>query len=112
MPCVHYEHRPQVLKHPEVIGVFVGGCVSNSKCDDHRAHAHIGSSDPYQGWICFMDPHYMGNELICLHELAHILTLQWHTPLWRKTLLAIGGTLDPFPGLMQAYYPKKRKTKS
>jgi hypothetical protein len=111
MPCVHYYNRPIVLQRSEVIGVFVGGCIIGEFVDSHLAHAHTDLENPAQGWICFKDEIYLNHVNICLHELAHILTNQGHTDVWRKKLLEIGGTLDGDVHI-QHYYKKPRKKKT
>lgn len=104
---------PVELKHPEVKGVFCGGCVARGVGSRFRAkaHAHTGRNDPHRGWICFLSDKRLTERLLCLHELAHIVTKEGHTKRWRDYLLQIGGTLDEVPGLMRSYHPVSRKPK-
>lgn len=101
---------PQELKHPEVQGVFCGGCVERGVGSRFRAKAHAHTSGAFRGWICFLSHKRLKERLICLHELAHIVTREGHTKRWREYLLQIGGTLDAVPGLMRSYHPRKRQT--
>lgn len=94
---------PQLLRHPKVQGVFVGGCVDRGigYRFRHMAHAHIVG--PYLGWICFRSGRHVDRRELLLHELAHVVTQEGHTRTWREYLLAIGGTLKAVPGLLRAY---------
>ena len=109
MPCIHYYNRPKVLQRPEVIGVFSDGCVQNDFCDaETSAHAHISPGEPFEGWICFIKSEAIKDKMLCLHELAHIITKHHHDDVWRKALLNLGGTLEA-NFYMKPYFKKSRK---
>ena len=113
MPCLYYYNRPKSLQRPEVVGVFIdgcvqhAGCVQNDFCND-AAHAHMSPSDPFEGWICFLKPNAISDNMLCLHELAHIITKHHHDAFWRRALLKLGGTLGETP-FMRPYFKKSRK---
>lgn len=94
---------PPLLKHPKVLGVFVGGCKAHGVGYRfrHTAHAHIAG--PHEGWICFRSARHVDRRELQLHELAHVVTQEAHTRTWREYLLSIGGTLKAVPGLLRAY---------
>jgi hypothetical protein len=81
--------------HPELRGVFVGGCVERGVGSKFRAKAHAHTAGPFRGWICFRGSRWLHVRMLWLHELAHVVTREGHTRRWREYLLAIGGTLDP-----------------
>jgi hypothetical protein len=104
-----------LLKFKEIKGISYGKCKVDKKTfSDHAAHAHCG---PYihNGWICVRSKALIRNRLMMLHEVAHLLVnyKYGHNDTWRKTLLRIGGTLDPFPTtgtrVTVPYHKKKRK---
>jgi|SRR5579885_1644468 len=99
---------PADLKHPEVKGVFVGGCVARGIGSRFRAKAHAHTHGPYQGWVCFLSDKWLSCRELCKHELAHVVTKDGHTKRWRDYLLQIGGTLDEVPGILRSYHPRKR----
>lgn len=84
-------------EHPEVKGVFVGGCVERGDGSSFRAiaHAHTSKRDEQHGWICVRSPKrlYTANgtpSQTMLHELAHIVTGQGHTDKWRTKARELG----------------------
>lgn len=85
---------PEELKHPEVKGVFVGGCVERGVGSRFRRKAHAHTHGEHRGWICYLSEKRLKSKLLNLHELAHIVTREGHTKRWREYLLQIGGTLD------------------
>lgn len=85
---------PDELKHPEVKGVFVGGCVARGVGSRFRSKAHAHIHGEHRGWICYLVARRLKSRLLNLHELAHIVTREGHTKRWREYLLQIGGTLD------------------
>ena len=97
-----------VTPHPELRGVFVGGCVDRGEGSRFRAKAHSHIRDPHRGWICFLSSKWLHVRELWLHELAHVVTRQGHTDRWRKFLLQIGGTLDEVPSVMGSYHPRLR----
>jgi hypothetical protein len=103
---------PADLRHPEVRGLFLGGCVARGFGVRHLgggskgAHAH--TSGPNRGWICFGSTRLLDSREARLHELAHVVTREGHTARWREYLLQIGGTIDEVPGILRSYYPRKR----
>jgi hypothetical protein len=102
---------PLELKHPEVKGVFVGGCVARGVGSRFRAKAHAHTSGAHVGWICFLSAKRLTCRMLCLHELAHIVTKEGHTKRWREFLLQIGGTLDPVEDILGSYHPRPRPPK-
>ena len=86
-------------EHPEVKGVFVGGCVERGEGSSFRAraHAHMRKGGRNLGWICVRslkrvyktDGKSPSNTM--LHELAHILTGEGHTDKFRAKLRELGG---------------------
>jgi hypothetical protein len=102
---------PEELKHPEVKGVFVGGCVSRGVGSRFRAKAHAHTSGEHVGWICFLSEKRLSCRMLCLHERAHIVTKEGHTKRWREYLLQIGGTLDPVDDILGDYHPRPRQPK-
>ena len=93
---------------PEVIAVYVGGCVERGRGSSfrHQAHAHNskpGAYDPFPGWICVRSWRRIGeflpaNDLtwdgvitkpsrLLWHEYAHILTPgHGHDDVWRAKM--------------------------
>jgi len=84
-----------LVQHPELRGVFVGGCVQRGVGSKFHAKAHAHTHHEYRGWICFRSTSWLNVRQIWLHELAHVITREGHTDRWRAFLLQIGGTLDP-----------------
>ena len=99
--------------HPSIRGVFVGGCVGRGVGYRTRSTAHAHIHGEHQGWICFSSDKWLHLREIWLHELAHLVTREWHTNRWRKFLLQIGGTLDPVVEngvvVLRSYHPKKKQ---
>jgi len=97
-----------MLKSWALKGIYTGGCVARGDGSSFRAKAHAHTSGPFDGWICVRRADRVADELLMLHELAHIITGHGHTDTWRACLLRIGGTLDayeekrPRPRLAQA----------
>ena len=96
---------PEDLRHPEVRGIAVGGCVAGDQLGRHTAHAHIHK---HRGWICFRNVVALADRATRLHELAHVVTREGHTRRWREFLLQIGGSLDPVPGISRDYHARAR----
>jgi hypothetical protein len=109
---IHPADWPADLQHPEVRGLFLGGCVAKGLGVRHLGggsggtHAH--TSGPNRGWICFGSTRLLDSREARLHELAHVVTREGHTARWREYLLQIGGTIDEVPGVLRSYYPRKR----
>ena len=96
-------------------GVFVGGCVSRGDGSSFRAKAHAHVRGQWCGWICIRRPDRLRDRQLMLHELAHIISGQGHTDLWRRTLIALGGTLDATLDdrgntVLRSYHKQTRKT--
>ncbi len=84
---------------PEIAGVVYNGCVSNQPFGRMLAHSHIpvSGNEPF-GWACFMT-----RDLVItndgrpteyfLHEMAHLITGQDHTPEWAAQVVALGGVV-------------------
>lgn len=86
---------PDCLKgHPELQGVFVGGCVARGEGSRFRHKAHAHNSGEHKGWICILSARRLECKELLLHELAHLISGCGHTDKWRKVLLELGGTLD------------------
>jgi hypothetical protein len=83
-----------LVNHPELRGVFVGGCVARGIGSKFHAKAHAHHRGAFRGWICFRSSLWLNVREIWLHELAHVVTREGHTDRWRAFLLQIGGTLD------------------
>ena len=94
----------EILKFPDVKGVFVWGCVERGDGSRFRAKAHAHTSGNYWGWVCVLSAKRLSERMLMLHEAAHIMTCAGHTDKWRAKLLEIGGTLDAVPGLLKAYH--------
>ncbi len=110
MPVV--KPMPKILRHkPACKGVFVGGCVSRGDGSSFRAmaHSHSHKNDSWKGWICVRAKKRLADEMLLLHELAHLISEDGHTDRWRKTLLMIGGTLDANCDSLRDYHKTKTK---
>lgn len=80
-------------------GISYKECIVPS-CDFDEvevAHAHC-SDNSFNGWICLRNKYFIKNKKLMLHEIAHLFAGQknGHNDVWRKQVLRIGGTLDPF----------------
>lgn len=92
MPAVEF---PEFAGHPEVAGVFVGGCVDRGDGSSFRAAAHAHTDEPNKGWVCVRSPRRLrtaagGPSQVMLHELAHVLTGDGHTDRWRAMARSLG----------------------
>lgn len=85
-----------LLKFKEIKGISYGKC----KIGDQLVlgHAHCYPNYRGRGWICLRNKSTVRNRLLMLHEVAHLLVgaKNNHNDVWRRALLRIGGTLDPF----------------
>ena len=110
----HLPRAAWLTPHPELHGVFVGGCVSRGVGSSFRAtaHTHARRGVDHRGFICFRSDKWLHVRELWLHELAHLVTRDGHTKNWREFLLQIGGTLDPvYDGdhcVLRSYQPKTR----
>jgi len=100
--------HPIKSKHPEVKGIFVGGCVERGEGSRFRAKAHSHIKGHYKGWICFLSERRLDSNELMLHEVAHVISESGHDDKWRETVLRIGGTLDAVPGLLKSYHKRTR----
>ncbi len=99
IPCL--PAMAALADHPNLAGVFVGGCVARGVGSSFRAqgHAHTGHRDPHCGWVCIRSSRRLvtasGNlGQLVLHELAHIDTGQGHTDKWRARCQELGYRLQ------------------
>jgi len=91
---------PECLKgHPKLRGIYVGGCVERGQGSSFRAKAHAHFKGQSFGWICIRKASRINDTDLMIHELAHILTEQGHTPTWRARVVELGGTLQPTESL-------------
>jgi hypothetical protein len=108
----HLPSAAWLTPHPELRGVFVGGCVERGVGSSFRATAHAHSHGFHRGFICFRSDKWLHVRELWLHELAHVVTRQPHNNRWREFLLQIGGTLDPvYDGdrcVLRSYHPRTR----
>lgn len=70
---------PEALRHPEVRGVFIGGCVERGVGSSFRAKAQAHTHGARRGWVCFRSARWLGCRALLLHELAHVVTREGHT---------------------------------
>ncbi len=98
----------EVLKFPEVKGIFVGGCIDRGEGSSFRAKAHSHTTGTNKGWICVRAHRRINDRMLMLHEAAHIITGLGHVDKWRMKLIEIGGTLDETESLKS--YQKKSRT--
>jgi hypothetical protein len=96
----------EILKFPEVAGIFVGGCIRRGEGSRFRAKAHAHTDNPHMGWICVLSAKRLTCRELMLHEAAHAITGLGHVEAWRKKLIEIGGTLDEVPGILKSYHKK------
>lgn len=97
----------EILRFPEVTGIFTGGCIARGEGSSFRAKAHSHTDNPFMGWICVRSAKRLTDRMLMLHEAAHIITGLGHVDSWRKKLLEIGGTLDATDS-MKSYHKKRR----
>ena len=89
-------------------GIFVCGCISRGEGSRFRAKAHAHTTGKHKGWLCVLSAKRLPEPMLMLHEVAHLISEEGHTAKWRETVLTIGGTLDPVPGLLKSYHAKAR----
>lgn len=82
---------PEIVRHPELAGIFIGGCVERGVGSSFRAMAHAHIEGEHLGWICIRGWRRLYQKSLLLHELAHVLTRQGHTDKWRRKLRELGG---------------------
>jgi hypothetical protein len=102
-----YGPRACPWRWPEVLGIFVGGCVERGIGSSFRrkAHAHNHRTHEYFGWICVRSPRRLyaadgtSPSVTLWHEYAHILTPgHGHDDAWRATMRRFG---QPIPAHLQ-----------
>ena len=91
---------------PQVVGVFVGGCVKRGEGSSFRAkaHAHTAKADRSYHWICVRSVKRVGEWVagsglpkradgvilkpsrLLMHEYAHVLTDHGHDDTWRVVM--------------------------
>lgn len=116
--AAEYGLRACPFDWPEVIGVFVGGCIERGVGSRfrHQAHAHDSADDPNRGVVCVLSHRRLFAAVrdasgewttsdrpsrLMWHEYAHILTGHGHDDVWRSKMRELG---QPIP----ARYKKKR----
>lgn len=100
IPRDHLLFPKSVLKFDCVKGICVGKCIDihHVTVKDSQAHAHVGMNK-YYGWICLRNIRQLSDSLLLKHEIAHLLTSKekaHHGKAWRKVVIEIGGTLEPY----------------
>lgn len=88
---------PVPKEMPEIVGLFVGGCVERGDGSSFRAsgHAHMLPDDAYPGWVCIRSAKRVYTAsgrptTLMWHEYAHVLTGEGHTARWRATMVRLG----------------------
>ena len=97
MPALVHTQWPERLKRSFAVkGVFVGGGVARGDGSRFRAKAHAHSDGRFAGWICYLSPKRLDDEMLAIHELAHLVSdKRGHCQRWREAVIRLGGTLDP-----------------
>lgn len=109
--CVVIITDHEILKFPEVKGIFAGGCVERGEGSRFRAKAHAHTIGVKKGWICVLSAKRLTLRALMLHEAAHVITGLGHVDKWREKVLEIGGTIDEVPGLLKSYRKRRRAMK-
>lgn len=100
MVIPQYQHPLYLLQYAQIKGISLGACIKTG--DRLRpgvaAHAHCKSSRRHYGWICVRDRQRLRNELLMLHEIAHIIAGKnaGHGEEWKRICLELGGTLNRY----------------
>lgn len=88
---------PVPLEMPEIVGLFVGGCIRRGDGSSfrHRAHAHVSKADEWRGWVCVRSPKRLSTpsgrpSRLMWHEYAHITTGHGHDAIWRARITEYG----------------------
>ena len=96
MPVLPRQKWPaRMLRSWALRGIFTGGCIARGDGSSFRAKAHAHTGGRHEGWICVRRADRVADEMLMLHELAHIITGHGHTDTWRACLVRIGGKLEP-----------------
>jgi hypothetical protein len=97
----------------QVKGICVGGCVAGLKdlaqriAGRHQKMAHAHQNLRFKGWICLSWKFLLKNDLMLLHEAAHLLVdsdAPDHGKEWRQAVVAIGGTYKAYRIDFRNYY--------
>ena len=104
-----YGPRPCPFGWPEVVGLYIGGCIETDG-GRFRAQAHAHTDGDWPGWICVLshrriygttrnpttgkwEPTDRPSRLMW-HEYAHVLTGHGHDDVWRAKMRELG---QPIP---------------
>ena len=115
-----YGPRPCPFPWPEVVGVFVGGCIERGVGSRFRHQAHAHTSGEHAGWICVLSHRRLfaasrnadgtwtmtdRPSRLMWHEYAHIAVgpKHGHDDTWRAKMREFG---QPLP----ARYKKRKRS--
>jgi hypothetical protein len=96
MPEIKFKHFDKYREQGILKGVFLGGCVERGDGSSFRARAHTHIEDQWKGWICVRGRKRLMTRTgkpsnLMWHELAHAITGQGHTDVFRAKLRELGG---------------------